>query len=155
MGLKLTSSAFKDSEDIPIKYTADGEDISPPLTWEDVPEKTKSFALINDDPDAVTGNWVHWLIFNIPADQTALQENFPSDIFLKNGAIQGITDFGTHGYGGPAPPSGRHRYFFKLYALDTMLDIGSQKVTREVLEKALKGHVLDAAELMGFYSRER
>lgn len=152
MGIKITSSAFKDGGDIPVRYTGHGEDVSPPLSWEGAPQGTKSFALINDDPDAVTGSWVHWVIYNIPQDQTSLKENFPSDVSLPNGIKQGVTDFGTHGYGGPCPPSGKHRYFFRLYALDTMLDL-SGRVSKRDIEKAIQGHILEQAQLMGLYGR--
>lgn len=154
MGLTISSSAFKQNEDIPSRYTCDGENVSPPLQWAGASQGTQSFALINDDPDAVTGNWVHWIIYNIPSNQTSLMENIPTEASLPNGMVQGMTDFNRSGYGGPAPPSGKHRYFFKLYALDTLLDV-SGKVTKDVLEKAMKNHILDQAQLIGLYSRKR
>ncbi|MCJ7778555.1 MAG: YbhB/YbcL family Raf kinase inhibitor-like protein, partial [Sedimentisphaerales bacterium] len=122
MKIKVTSSAFAEGGLIPAKYTCDGSDISPPLQWEAVPEGTKSIALISDDPDAPMGTWVHWVLFNLPAESKGLEENIPQDKTLPNGARQGLTDFGRIGYGGPCPPSGTHRYFFKIYALDTKLD---------------------------------
>lgn len=152
MDLKLSSSVFKEGGDIPVKYTGHGKDVSPPLSWKGAPQGTKSFALINDDPDAVTGCWVHWVVYNIPPDQTSLQENFPRAASLSNGIKQGVTDFGQPGYGGPCPPSGKHRYFFKLYALDTMLTI-SGRVNKSDIEKAIKSHILGEAQLMGLYGK--
>ena len=154
MALTLSSSAFKDGGDIPVKYTGHGKNLSPPLSWEGAPQGTKSFALINDDPDAVTGNWVHWVVYNIPYDQTSLQENFPRDESLSNGIKQGVTDFGTHGYGGPCPPIGRHRYFHKLYALNTLLP-DLKKPTKAAVESAMKGHIVGQAELVGTYQKSR
>ena len=154
MTLKVTSTAFQEDGMIPPKYTADGEDMSPPLAWEGLPEKTKSVAIIVDDPDAPMGTWVHWLIWNIPPAMTSLPENMPPDDRLPNGMRQGTTDFGRTGYGGPAPPSGTHRYYFRVYALDTMLDLPPGAVRQE-LEKAMKGHILAEGQLMGKYSRKR
>lgn len=152
MGLNITSGAFANEAMIPSKYTCDGEDISPPLKWESAPERVKSFALISDDPDAPVGVWVHWVIYNIPADTHELQENFPLDAELDNGTKQGKNDFGKIGYGGPCPPGGTHRYYFKLYALDTVLDLQSG-VTKADLLKAMEGHILEEAQLMGRYTR--
>lgn len=154
MELKVTSSAFQEGQMIPAKYTADGEDISPPIAWTGVPEGTRSIALINDDPDAPMGTWVHWVVWNIPPEMTSLDEGVPDDAALTNGTRQGKTDFGSIGYGGPAPPSGVHRYFFKVYALDTMLDL-SAGATKADLEKAMKGHILAQGQLMGKYTRNR
>lgn len=153
MELTVISPVFQDGAMIPSKYTADGEDISPPLQFSGIPIGTKSIALINDDPDAPMGTWVHWVVFNIPPDTASLEENMPSDPTLSNGARQGTTDFGSVGYGGPAPPSGTHRYFFKIYALDTMLDLqpGAKKAD---LEMAMVGHVLAEAQIMGKYKRK-
>ncbi len=150
--MELRSSAFEQGGMIPTKYTCDGPDISPPLSWSDPPAGTVSFALISDDPDAPVGTWVHWVIWNIPASARALDENVPKTETLPNGASQGITDFRRIGYGGPCPPSGTHRYFFKLYALDTTLSLPSH-TTKSVLEKAMRGHILAQAELMGRYRR--
>ena len=152
MELKITSPAFGEGEMIPSKYTADGQDISPPLAWSGVPEETKSIALINDDPDAPMGTWVHWVVYDLPGDTTELAENIPSVDTLENGAKQGTTDFGRVGYGGPAPPSGTHRYFFKVYALDTTLDLPAG-VTKARVESAMQGHILAQGELMGKYKR--
>jgi len=152
MEIEITSSAFEDGELIPSKYTCDGADVSPPLQWGSVPEGTKSIALISDDPDAPVGTWVHWVIFDIPAETRELEENIPHDETLPNGAIQGTTDFGRIGYGGPCPPSGTHRYFFKIYALDTKLDLAAGVGKRELLN-AMEGHILGEGRLIGRYKR--
>ena len=152
MEIKVTSPAFAEGEMIPAEYTADGRNISPPLEWSDAPEGTKSIALINDDPDAPMGTWVHWVVYNLPADVTSLEENVLPEETLSNGAMQGTTDFGRIGYGGPAPPSGTHRYFFKVYALDTMLDLAAG-ATKGRVESAMAGHVLAEGQLMGKYKR--
>lgn len=151
--MKLTSSAFQHGQMIPQQYTCDGRDISPPLTWSDPPQGTQSFALIADDPDAPRGTWVHWVVWNIPATARSLEENVPKRESLETGARQGMTDFKKIGYGGPCPPSGTHRYFFKLYALDTTLKLPSS-TTKADLEKAMQGHILEQAELMGTYQRK-
>ena len=153
MEIKITSSAFEDGGMIPAKYTCDGADISPPLRWDVVSEGTKSIALICDDPDAPIGTWVHWVLFNLPADTKELAENIPPDKTLPNGAKQGITDFGRNGYGGPCPPSGTHRYFFKVYALDTQIDLTSSANKAQLL-KAMEGHILGQGQLMGKYKRQ-
>ena len=114
MTIEITSTAFEHEEMIPAKYTADGPDVSPPLAWQGIPAGAKSLALINDDPDAPMGTWAHWVLWNIPSDTSALPENVPPDPHLPDGSCQGITDFGSTGYGGPAPPSGTHRYYFKI-----------------------------------------
>ncbi len=153
MEIKITSSAFEDGGLIPPKYTCDGADISPPLQWDAVPEGTESIALISDDPDAPGGTWVHWVLFNLPADTTELAENIPPDKTLANGARQGISDFGRIGYGGPCPPSGTHRYFFKIYALDTKIDLAAGAGKRDLL-KAMDGHILTQGQLIGKYKRQ-
>lgn len=152
--LQVTSSAFAAGGTIPRKYTADGPDVSPALAWGDVPAETKSFALICDDPDAPRGGtWVHWVIWGLPAETRALAENVPNDATLPSGAKQGKNDFGRLGYGGPAPPRGpAHRYFFKLYALDSVPDL-KPGATKADLERAMNGHVLAQGELMGKYGR--
>ncbi|HQM32091.1 MAG TPA: YbhB/YbcL family Raf kinase inhibitor-like protein [Candidatus Hydrogenedentes bacterium] len=154
MTFRITSSAFADQATIPKEYTGDGEDVSPPLAWNGAPEATQSFALICDDPDAPVGTWVHWVIWNIPATETGLAEAIPPERpELSNGARQGTNDFRKTGYGGPAPPRGPvHRYFFRLYALDTALNLASG-ARKSDLEKALKGHILAQTELVGRYSR--
>lgn len=147
------ASGGKPSESIPMKYTCDGEDVSPSLLWTDPPKGTKSFALIFDDPDASVGTWVHWVVYDLPPDSRELQEGIPKTERLANGAKQGMTDFRRVGYGGPCPPPGKpHRYFFKLYALDTPLDLPPQATKADLL-MAMNGHVLAQAELGGLYQR--
>lgn len=153
MEIKIASTAFDDGGLIPPKYTCDGADISPPLNWEDVPEGTKSIALICDDPDAPAGTWVHWVLFNLPAETRELAENIPPDRTLPNGARQGTSDFGRIGYGGPCPPSGTHRYFFKIYALDAQIDLADGADKAQLL-KAIEGHILDQGQLIGKYKRQ-
>jgi len=150
--MKLESSAFGPEGTIPIKYSCDGEDVSPPLSWQGAPEGTQSLALICDDPDAPGMTFVHWLIYNIPAEGQQLPENVPNRERLESGALQGENNFGKVGYGGPCPPGGTHRYFFRLYALDGMLDLGAG-ISRDRLDRAMEGHILAQAELMGRYSR--
>lgn len=152
--MDLKSSAFKAGESIPPKYTCDGQDISPPLEWSAVPSGAKTLALISDDPDAPVGTWVHWVMWNIPATATSLPENVAKKDSLPDGTKQGTTDFRRIGYGGPCPPSGTHRYYFKLYALDTTLDLPSS-TTKKELESAMKGHIIGQTELIGRYSRKR
>ena len=152
MKIKVISPAFEEGGMIPSKYTADGQNISPPLKWEGVPDGTKSIALISDDPDAPVGTWVHWVMWNIPAEARELTENIPPDEDLPDGSRQGITDFRSIGYGGPAPPSGMHRYYFKVYALDMKLDLPSSSKKADLL-KAMEGHILAEGQLMGKYKR--
>jgi len=151
-GMELKSGVFKAGEMIPDKYTCDGPDVSPPLSWSNPPAGTKCFALISDDPDAPVGTWVHWIAWNIPGDARSLAENIPKKDSLPDGTKQGTTDFRRIGYGGPCPPSGTHRYFFKLYALGTTLNLPGS-TTKKDLEKAMQGHILAQAELMGKYRR--
>ena len=150
--MEIKSPAFAHGDSIPPKYTCDGADVSPPLSFAGVPAGAKSLALIADDPDAPAGTWVHWVVWNIPAGAKSLEEGVPAREALPNGARQGINDFRRIGYGGPCPPSGTHRYFFKLYALDTMLDLPAS-TTKQDLEKGMQGHTLAQAELMGRYRR--
>jgi hypothetical protein len=150
--MELKSTTFDAGAMIPKPYTCDGQNISPSLAWTAVPGNTKSLALICDDPDAPIGTWVHWVIFNLPADLKELPENIPAQKTLPNGAKQGINDFRKIGYGGPCPPSGEHRYFFKLYALDAMLDLKAGATKADLLQ-ALEGHILDESKLMGKYRR--
>lgn len=145
--MKLSSSAFSQNEIIPKKYTCDGENVNPPLSIADIPKETKSLVLIVDDPDAPKGTWVHWTVFNINPEIKEIAENsIPKD------GIEGMTDFGRPGYGGPCPPSGIHRYFFKIYSLDTKLDLKAN-ASKKDLEKAMAGHILAKAELIGLYQR--
>lgn len=153
MTLLLSSPAFQAGEPIPVKHTCDGPDLSPPLTWEGAPAATRSFGLICDDPDAPGGTWVHWVLYNLPADTAALAEGVPPLPTLPNGARQGYNDFKRLGYGGPCPPRGRaHRYFFKLYALGVGPDLPAG-ATKPDLVAAMEGHILAQAELMGTYRR--
>lgn len=151
--MELKSSAFGSGESIPAKYTCDGADVSPPLSWSEGPNETTSWALISDDPDAPRGTWVHWVAWNIPSGARSLDEDVPKQESLPNGVKQGMSDFRRIGYGGPCPPSGTHRYFFKLYALDTTLSL-PPSTTKQQLENAMQGHVLKQAELMGTYRRQ-
>jgi len=151
--LDLKSRAFNNNGYIPQKYTCIGEDISPPLQWGGAPSKVKSFALICDDPDAPMGSWVHWVMFNIPANIANLEEGVLPENLTSKGIICGINDFGRIGYGGPCPPSGpAHGYFFKLYALDTLLSLKEGAVKQQVLS-AIAGHILSQAELIGLFRR--
>ncbi len=152
MEIEVKSEAFEEGGMIPKKYTCDGEDASPPLSWTGVPEGTEALALICDDPDAPVGTWVHWVIFNIPPDTTGLSENIPPERVLESGARQGRNDFGNIGYGGPCPPRGTHRYYFKLYALDKKVDL-EPGATKDELLKAMEGHILAEGRLMGRYKR--
>jgi Raf kinase inhibitor-like YbhB/YbcL family protein len=153
--LVLTSSAFRDGERVPVRHTCDGEDLSPPLGWTGVPVETRSFALISDDPDAPRGTWVHWLIWNLPADAVEIGEGVPPRPELPSGARQGLNDGGDLGYGGPCPPPGKpHRYFFRLYALDTALNL-APGVNRSDLEAAMAGHILGEGTIMAIYQRRK
>lgn len=153
MAITITSTAFKEGGMIPAKYTCDGQDISPPLKWEQIPKGAKSIALISDDPDAPMGTWVHWVIWNIPAEANGLPEAVPAKSQLADGSKQGISDFRKPGYGGPCPPSGTHRYFFKVYALDTKLDLPESSQKQDLVD-AMKGHILAEGSLMGKYKRQ-
>jgi Raf kinase inhibitor-like YbhB/YbcL family protein len=144
--MKITSSAFKQGERIPSRYTCDGENINPALGIEDVPKNAASLALIVDDPDAPAGTWVHWVVFGIPVVSGIKERSVPGK--------QGRNDFGKLNYGGPCPPGGTHRYFFKLYALDASPAL-AEGITKAALEQAMQGHILAKAELMGVYSRAR
>jgi len=150
--MELTSTAFDNGGMVPDKYTCEGSNVSPPLEWDNLPEGTKSVALICDDPDAPMGTWVHWVVYDIPATINKLPENTPSDKTLTNSGKQGSNDFHKIGYGGPCPPSGTHRYFFKLYALDTYLGL-DPGMTKEQLLRSMKGHVLEEVKLIGRYRR--
>ena len=148
----LNSTAFAEGQKIGSKYTCDGMNASPPLSWSGFPGETKAFALICDDPDAPMGTWVHWVLYDIPPAVTELPENLPHGNSLSLGGTQGTTDFGKIGYGGPCPPRGTHKYIFKLYALDGELGLAAG-ATKEQLLDAMEGHVLAEAELMGRYRR--
>lgn len=151
--MKLTSTAFDHGQTIPRHYTCQGDDVSPQLEWDSLPEGTESLALICDDPDAPGGTWVHWVLYNLPPLANGLPEGVPADQSLPDGSLQGRNDFKRIGYGGPCPPPGKpHRYFFKLYALDTMLDLepGASKAS---LIRAMGGHILAEEHLIGTYGR--
>lgn len=152
--MKLESSAFEANGMIPPKYTCDRENVSPPLRWDEPPVGTQSFALICDDPDAPMGTFVHWVLYDLPPETRQLPEAIPATAKLPNGGIQGKNDFRKLGYGGPCPPSGTHRYFFKLYALDKKLAL-EPGASKAQLEKAMKNHILGTAELVGRYARQR
>ncbi|MBW8308942.1 MAG: YbhB/YbcL family Raf kinase inhibitor-like protein [Candidatus Paracaedibacteraceae bacterium] len=149
MPLSLTSAVFQEGEVIPSRYTCEGENISPPLQWEGVPSEVESFVLIMDDPDAPAGVWDHWILFNLPKDLRNIQENernFSSD------TKKGINSWGKLDYGGPCPPSGAHHYFFKLYALSKKLELRDASRKSEI-EKAMRGHILAQAQLVGVYKK--
>ena len=152
MAFELTS-AFVNGGLIPRKYTCDGEDISPPLQWENAPQGTKSFTIIAEDPDAPVGIWVHWLLYNVPCEMTALPQGIPPDAELPDGSKHGKNNWGRPGYGGPCPPGDTHRYFFKLYALDTALEL-PPGAGNEAIVQAMGGHILAQTSLMGLYSRQ-
>ena len=150
----LTSSAFPEGAEIPSYYTGEGENASPELSWQDAPRQTKSFALVVHDPDApVSGGFTHWVLYNIPSEAGRVEEKVPAEEQLPGLGMQGKNDFGKIGYLGPAPPSGTHRYFFRLFALDRMLDL-PPGATHKQLSAATKGHILAQAELMGIYERK-
>jgi hypothetical protein len=150
--LDVRSSAFGEGELIPEKYTCDGEDVSPPLSWTRPPKETKSIVLICDDPDAPMGTWVHWVLFGLSPDTLELAEGISHEREVLGGAKHGLNDFRKYGYGGPCPPGGTHRYFFKLYAVDTHINLNAAATKNEVLN-AIKGHILAEGKLMGRYSR--
>ncbi len=152
MALELTSSAFDHEGMIPAKYSCDGQDISPPLIWENVPEGTESFVLICDDPDAPVGTWVHWVLFDLPAETRSLPEAVAAEPEPPVGGRHGKNSWGRLDYGGPCPPSGAHRYIFKLYAIDTTLNLSAGAKKQKVLD-AMDGHILDQTTLMGKYQR--
>ncbi len=153
MTLELKSPDFTSGANIPKQFTCDAADISPALAWNDPPAATRSFALIADDPDAPVGTWVHWVLFDLPANARALPQNVPKQEQLADGSRQGRNDFRKIGYGGPCPPPGKpHRYFFKLYALDTKLNL-QPGATKKDVERAMQGHILAQAEWMGRYAR--
>lgn len=150
--MHLHSSEFLTGNFIPYKYTCDGDNISPPLAWEDPPRGTQSFVLIVKDPDAPNGAFTHWVLYNLPPSLRQLPEGVPNRAKLADGSQHGKNDFGQLGFGGPCPPSGQHRYFFKLHALDQPLSLQAGASKEEVIN-AMQGHVLDAAELMGIYGK--
>ncbi len=152
MEIKLTSTAFKEGQPIPATYTCKGVNVSPPMEWSGVPKTAKTVAIIADDPDAPAGTWVHWVLYNLPADNIGLVENLPATENLKTGGFQGENSSGKIGYDGPCPPSGTHRYFFEIYALDAELPLKAGATKAEV-EKAMSGHIVAQGQLMGTYRR--
>jgi hypothetical protein len=153
MSLTLTSPAFPNGAVIPTKYTCSGADLSPALAWSGVPSTARSLALIVDDPDAPSGTWTHWLLWNLPVTLAGLPERVPPRESFENGSRQGKNDFGNIGYGGPCPPPGKpHRYFFRLYAFDAVLAL-NPGANRQDLDRAMKGHIQARAEYMGTYGR--
>jgi hypothetical protein len=152
MSFEISSPAFANGQPIPSDFSCDGRDVSPALTWTEPPAGAQSFALIMDDPDAPMGTWVHWVIFNIPASTRDLKEGTPTDTQLSDGSLQGKTSAGSNGYHGPCPPAGTHRYFFKLYALDTILSLSANADKKELLA-GMEGHILANVELIGTFSR--
>ena len=153
MDIQLTSPAFKEGEMIPAQYTADGFNVSPPLAWDNIPDETRTLAIICDDPDAPGGTWVHWVIYNIPVKPRGLHEKIPQQKQMLNGTRQGTNDSGNIGYDGPAPPSGTHRYFFRIYALDKALNLEAG-CTKQQLLQAMEGHTAAKGQLMGKYTRQ-
>jgi len=145
MSMRITSPDFENNQFIPKKFTCQGEDVNPSLIIEGIPKETKSLALIMDDPDAPMGTWVHWVVFDIPVINRIEENSIPGK--------QGRNNFGRENYGGPCPPSGTHRYFFKVYALDTVLNL-AEGISKGALEKAMQGHILDKAELIGLYKKQ-
>jgi Raf kinase inhibitor-like YbhB/YbcL family protein len=155
MAMTITSSVFRAGEVIPTKYSCEGANISPPVQWDGVPAAARSLALICDDPDAPMGTWVHWVLYNLPTNVSNLPEHVPASEMLSSGPKQGMNDFKRIGYGGPCPPPGKtHRYYFKLYALDVELAL-KPRATKQELLRAMEGHILAEAQLMGTYQRKK
>lgn len=155
MEIVVKSPAFEESKPIPARYTGDGNDVSPPLSWSGVPHETKSLVLLCEDPDAPRGTWTHWVLYNLPPQERQLAEKISHEPTLPGGALQGTNDFGKIGYGGPAPPPGPpHRYYFKLTALNTVLNLPPGAKRADILA-AMEGHVLAEGWLMGLYGRKK
>jgi len=148
ISMKISSSAFENNQEIPTKYTCDGKNTNPPLSFSNIPQDAKSLALIMDDPDAPMGTFVHWVLYNMPVDTREIKEGS-----LSNNTVSGKNSAGSSLYIGPCPPSGTHKYFFKLYALDSMLDVGSN-ADKKVIEDAIQKHLLEKAQLVGLYSKK-
>ena len=152
--MQLIGTAFSEGQSIPVKHTCDGENTSPPMKWSGVPPNAKSLVLIADDPDAPVGTWTHWVLYDLPTSVTELAEGQPKGQYLPGGAKQGLNDFKHLGYGGPCPPAGKaHRYYFKLYALDTVLQLKPGGTKKEI-ERAMENHTLAQGQLMGTYKRK-
>jgi Raf kinase inhibitor-like YbhB/YbcL family protein len=156
MVIEITSTAFKEGDDIPTQYTCDGANISPPLTWSGVPRDAQTLALLMNDPDAPSGTFTHWVLYNLPRDVDGLPDSISNDETLANGARQATNSFGNIGYGGPCPPPGHgsHRYFFRIYALDNELSL-NKGATGDDLLNAIEGHIIDEGQLMGRYERQQ
>jgi len=151
--ISISAEGFSDGTTITDVYTCKGKDISPSLSWKGIPAGTKSIALIMDDPDAPGGTFVHWVLYNVPAQTQKLPEGIPHDKILADGSMQGMTDFGRPGYGGPCPPPGKpHRYYFKVYALDSRIDL-APGASKKQLENEMRGHILAKGEIVGIYKR--
>ena len=150
----LESNSFQNEGKIPVKYTCDGDNITPHLKWSSYPLNTRSFALICDDPDAPIGTWVHWILFNIPMNINEFQENFNLEDYHSQGIKAGYNNFRRIEYGGPCPPGGEHRYYFKLYALDTIIG-ADHGITKKQLLTLIEGHVLTSCQIMGTYEKKR
>lgn len=153
LNLEVTSLAFMKGGNIPAKYTCDGEGVSPPIEWSKPPDETKSTILISDDPDAPGGDWVHWVLYGLSPDTLVLPEGVPAEKVVLGGAKQGINGFNNIGYGGPCPPGGTHRYYFKVYALDTKINLAAG-ATKQQLVDAIRGHIVAEGQLMGRYCRD-
>ena len=151
MAIKVTSNVFNEGEPIPDRYACRGVNVSPPLDWEDVPGAVE-YAIICEDLDAPSGTWTHWVIFNLPSDNTSLSEWIMEREEIDNGTKQGFNDFGTIGYRGPCPPGGTHRYYYKVYALNTEIQLPA-KITKDELLNEMEGHIIDEGHIMGLYSR--
>ena len=151
MAIKVTSNVFNEGEPIPDRYACRGVNVSPPLDWEDVPGAVE-YAIICEDPDAPSGTWTHWVIFNLPSDNTSLSEWIMEREEIDNGTKQGFNDFGTIGYRGPCPPGGTRRYYYKVYALNTEIQLPA-KITKDELLNEMEGHIIDEGHIMGLYSR--
>lgn len=153
MAIKVESAAFEHGARIPARFTCDGDDTSPPIRWSGLPAGTQSLVLISDDPDAPVGTWDHWVIFNIPGNSNGLDEGVPRVGELSDGSRQGRNSWRRLGYGGPCPPSGTHRYYFRLFALDSALKLEAGSDKKQV-QQAMQGHILAEGELLGLYSRK-
>ena len=153
--LQITSPAFGPGEYIPSLYTCDSSDISPQLQWNKPAGKVVSYSIIMEDPDAPMGTWVHWVVYNIPATDTMLPAHYPTDSIMPGNIHQGVNSFRTIGYGGPCPPSLTHRYFIRLFALDTIFGLPSKSTGKNTLTAAMKGHILSVAQLMGRYAKKK
>ncbi len=154
MSLSLASTEFHNGQPIPAKFTCDGDNVSVPLQWADPPANTRSFALIVDDPDAPSGTYTHWVLYNVPADVHSLSEGVSTDATLPDGSMNGVNSARKSGYTGPCPPSGTHHYHFKLYALDAPLSL-KPGATKDQLATAMQGHILAQSEMVGTYQRTK